>query len=555
MSTGIRVLLFFKLKITGLNSKKPCYLNWSDFSMNLLNNSKVLSLTTCIIWGATHTVSASDMFGDTASQLIGPEDYYSVNAKVADLNNDGYMDVASIGANSGKILLNDGTGTLIDNSNTFSNKSNLAIALGDLDGDNDIDAFVITDANNGPVEGNVWLNNGSGVFSAGQVIVDPLNSAIGEGDVALGDLDGDGDLDVFIANAAPNQTYNGIGNTVLLNNGSGSFTDTGQVLGVGSSVAVSLADLDGDNDIDAFVSNQIAANEGGTNKIWLNNGSGTFSDSGQNYEFVEATAKTLKAEDNELADLDGDGDIDAIALSRSSSGEILVLLNNGTGTFTPTGQSFAGVEELALADFDNDGDIDIFTAGDNQAPGQVWLNNGAGQFLAGDSLLGPTPAYTYGVDVGDFNNDGLADIFISDIFRVDQVWLNQFVSSCVAAEFVNNTIEFDFISVELHDPLQNNSTNYFAVFEGGNMQFLQISNFGSVTYQLSGAPTFKEVINSSGTANCHPIFNETDESIYIPVIEVFNGFTTDCYEAYFEKQVSGDYVTPTGYPALLPSCP
>ena len=84
--------------------------------------------------------------------------------------------------------------------------------------------------------------------------------------VTLGDLDGDGDLDAFVANVynAPNR--------VLLNDGLGNFSDSGQSLGNGSSYDVSLADIDGDGDLDAFVANRSTASD----RVWLNDGTGTF---------------------------------------------------------------------------------------------------------------------------------------------------------------------------------------------------------------------------------------------------------------------------------------
>jgi hypothetical protein len=76
--------------------------------------------------------------------------------------------------------------------------------------------------------------------------------------VALGDLDGDGDLDAFVAN-------NGA-NTVWRNDGSAAFTSTGQSIGASDSRDVALGDVDADGDLDAFVAN------GGLqpNKVWLN---------------------------------------------------------------------------------------------------------------------------------------------------------------------------------------------------------------------------------------------------------------------------------------------
>ena len=87
----------------------------------------------------------------------------------------------------------------------------------------------------------------------------------------LGDLDGDGDLDAFVAKD------NG-SNQVWLNNGAGLFIDSGQNLGTSKSESVALGDVDGDGDLDALIANRV----GGTDKVWLNNGAGVFTDSGQN---------------------------------------------------------------------------------------------------------------------------------------------------------------------------------------------------------------------------------------------------------------------------------
>ncbi len=229
------------------------------------------------------------------------------------------------------------------------------MALGDLDGDGDLDAFV----GNTAVSNKVWFNDGTGLFTeSGQ--------DFGNADtfsVALGDIDNDGDLDAVCAN------INGVfvqpaPNTVYLNDGSGFFTDSMQRLNNDSSLSVALGDADGDNDLDAFL--------GSESETRFNNGTGTFADSGQNLgSFFSAGVA--------LGDLDGDGDLDAfVANHDSSSGpQNKVYTNNGSGIFTDAGLALGNVASInvALGDLDGDGDLDAFVVNDLNSPNKVWLNN------------------------------------------------------------------------------------------------------------------------------------------------------------------------------------
>ena len=110
----------------------------------------------------------------------------------------------------------------------------------------------------------------SGLFTAAtnaQVTFEFQDSgqALGNGNsysVALGDFDGDGDLDAMVANG--NQP-----NTVWLNDGNGTLIDSGQALGNSYSISVALGDLDGDGDLDAMVANDF----GQPNTVWINDAS------------------------------------------------------------------------------------------------------------------------------------------------------------------------------------------------------------------------------------------------------------------------------------------
>ncbi len=151
----------------------------------------------------------------------------------------------------------------------------------------------------GPISPTVWqfraaVTGGSGIFTdSGQSLGTQLVQ-----DIALGDLDNDGDLDIFLPGwNTPNP------NTVWLNDGTGIFTDTGQSLGNGNSGDVELGDLDGDGDLDAFVANLVWTSNC---VIWLNDGTGFFTSTqtfgGNPFDPFDQV---------ELGDLDGDGDFDA----------------------------------------------------------------------------------------------------------------------------------------------------------------------------------------------------------------------------------------------------
>jgi hypothetical protein len=210
-----------------------------------------------------------------------------------------------------KVWLNDGNGNFSDSGQSLGGTSGSQdVALGDLDGDNDLDAFVANYV--GPNK--IWLNDGNGNFSGGQDLSDKASEG-----VALGDLDGDNDLDAFIAN------FYGQANDVWLNDGNGNFSDSGQSLGTSDSWELALGDLDGDNDLDAFIAN--GKYQG--NKVWLNDGNGNFSDSGQSLgtSFSEGVA---------LGDVDGDNDLDAFVANRAAN-KVFLYADSLTVSYDATG--------------------------------------------------------------------------------------------------------------------------------------------------------------------------------------------------------------------------
>ena len=204
----------------------------------------------------------------------------------------------------------------------------------------------------------VWINpqNSRNLTSLGDLPMRP----------ALGDLDGDGDLDVFAASLPPKGADYDASDRVLLNDGSGSLVDSGQRLhnarlaGAAGSGAAALGDLDGDGDLDV-----LAATADGA-AAWTNQGG---AQGGQAGLFV-ASGQRLGREPSRTSswsDLDSDGDLDALVAGKEQAS---IWLNDGQAVFRDSGQRLGYTERhgLAVDDFNADGYPDVFSAAGERVP-------------------------------------------------------------------------------------------------------------------------------------------------------------------------------------------
>ena len=321
----------------------------------------------------------------------------SYDVALGDVDGDADLD-AFLVAEQSQIWLNDGHGRFKDSGQRFYTGGSAAGALADFDGDTDLDAFVAIRGSS-----QVWLNDGAGKFTHnGQWLGNATSQA-----VALGDVDGDGDIDAFVANGE----IFGEANRVWLNDGLGQFTNSGQALGAEISYAVALADMDGDGDLDAFVGNS------GANQLWLNEGAGQFRNSGQ----ALGNAPTRHVA---LGDVDGDRDADVIVANSFDSGNE-IWLNDGTGKLSNSQQylGYSSSYGAALGDMEGDGDLDVFIANSFNRPSRVFINDGHGVFS--DSLRTLGSGSSSAVAVGDLNGDGTIDAFVTNVDGQDNsVWSN-----------------------------------------------------------------------------------------------------------------------------------
>ncbi|MEK6795111.1 MAG: VCBS repeat-containing protein [Spirochaetota bacterium] len=274
-----------------------------------------------------------------------------------------------------------------------------SLALGDIDGDGDLD-LVLT-GNNGVINiGKIYRNNGSGSFS--EINAGSL-ATVRDSSIALGDLDADGDLDLILTGFGATHVAK-----IYRNNGSGQFSEIypGSIVAVRYS-AIALGDIDNDTDLDVIVTGDTGA--GYCSKIYLNNGSGSFS------EVNSGTLHSVANGEIKLVDVDGDGDLDLILTGddNGSSPHVgKIYQNNGEGSFSEIYPgSIIGLigASIAIGDIDGDGDFDIIVNGmDGIFYTKIYRNNSNGSFseIYPGSL---TAAGGGSVLLGDIDGDGDID--------------------------------------------------------------------------------------------------------------------------------------------------
>jgi FG-GAP-like repeat/FG-GAP repeat len=338
----------------------------------------------------------------------------------ADFNRDGIPDLVALAPSLGSVSValgnHDGTFQAASDFNVVGGNPT-AVGFGDFNGDGKPD-IVTTD--NGSGEVNVLLGDGDGTFQAPldfQLPTTPLSYQTA-GAVAVGDLNGDGKLDmVFLGTTTyygPYAESSANNLNVLLGRGDGTFSAASTVQFLddegGYYGSLVLGDLNGDHKLDVVTT----ASNGVV--VRLGNGDGTL---GAPSTFpTNSYADNLNPTSVAVGDFNGDGKLD---ISRTGSvddyyGGVSVLLGNGDGTFQAARNfTFGGTPlSLTVADFDRDGkaDLAVDIGYGTDAHVSVLLGNGDGTFQ--NPLNYPAGQYDSSVVVADFNGDGFPDLAVAN---------------------------------------------------------------------------------------------------------------------------------------------
>lgn len=352
-------------------------------------------LFTPVLW--LTAAAGAQSFNDSALYEDSPEPV--VDVEFGDINGDGILDLVSMAYTRDYILWQPGTsdgtfGAARSVRFNFGSASPSSIDLGDVDGDGDVDIVSARFGFNNTGALRIHENLGGGVFGPPRTIDSPATRF-----ATLGDMNGDGAADILV--------YSGNAEIAWYRNlGSGAFAPRAPIIGVTSEIdELVAADLDGDSDQDVVFMASIAGSI-----FWVENlGGGSYGPR------QLATSQFFNPRDLEIVDVDSDGDLDLLSLSTQGR-YVAWVANDGSAQFGTRrvieASTSASPRQNAAGDMDGDGDIDIASAW-SSGKGLVWYENLGFGFFATPSTVSIGAAPPRVLELVDLDGDADLDPFLT----------------------------------------------------------------------------------------------------------------------------------------------
>lgn len=327
-------------------------------------------------------------------------------AGVSDFNHDGKPDIVGVDRLFMDVALNLGNFQFQNTGMSFLAEvgSSADLVIGDLNSDGNQDVVVVGSTLRGFFSGNIAIDLGNGDGTFRDASVQPLPAPDPVHRIAAGDFNGDGKLDVVVTNMDSNSTTVG----VFLGNGDGTFQTPSLVTAGSLLTGIAVGDFNGDGHLDIAVANQGDGTNPSTVSILLGKGDGSFTLS--NPVDVGVAPVAVAA-----ADLNGDGKLDLVVANGGNGGpgSVSILMGNGDGTFQPAVSLplTASLVALTLADFNGDGFLDIAVA-EHGSMIDLFTNKGDGTFpqVPEHYAIGGDPDFLIAADL---NDGGVPDLLTS----------------------------------------------------------------------------------------------------------------------------------------------
>jgi len=356
------------------------------------------------------------------------------------------------------------------------------------------------------------------------------------GGVGLGDINNDGLIDIYFnSNLEENKLY--------LNKGNFNFEDITEIAGIAGtkswSTGVSLVDINADGFLDIYVSNSgDIKGDNKQNELFINNGNLTFTEMASDYGLDDTGYSTHAA----FFDYDRDGDLDCYLLNNSYKGGFRItnvgrnqrpirdsvggdkLFRNDDGFFKDVSEE-AGIYGsvigfglgVTVGDVNNDGWMDIYVSNDFFERDYLYINNQDGTYNEElEDQIKSISAASMGADMADINNDGYAEIFVTDMLPEPD-------------ERIKTVTTFD--NWDRHQYIK--SSGYWNQFTRNTLQL----NNGDDTFSEIGRLTGVQATDWSWGALMFDFQNDGNKDIFVA-----NGIYQDLTDQDFLQYVTQDEV-------------